>query len=227
MSVPLLIEWYRKLPDVHKGIDDPDFSSHRMRQALRKFCRRINSRYNEGTLQRLLFDSSPEVRRAAALALGLVGSYDSNDALAKLLHDDDDVAARIAADSMWEIWFRSGPQRQTRELQTILHLADFEQILAALQDLIHEAPEFIEAVNQRAILFFRMGEYQRSIADCEQVLQKNPHHFGAQAGMAECYLRLNRPHAALQAFRLALAINPRLNHVREMVRNLQAALEES
>jgi tetratricopeptide (TPR) repeat protein len=225
--MPLLIEWYRKLPDVHKGIDDPDFSSHQMKQPLRKLRQRVAGRYNEGTLQRLLADANVEVRRAAALALGLAGTFDSNDALAKLLHDEDDLVARIASDSLWDIWFRAGPSKQTQELQNILHLPDFEQILAGLQDLIRQAPDYVEAINQRAILYFRRGEYQRSIEDCERVLERNPHHFGAQSGMGECYLRMNRPHAALQAFRLALAINPRLGHVKEMVRNLEAALEES
>ena len=63
--------------------------------------------------------------------------------------------------------------------------------------LIKRAPGFAEAYNQRAILHFRMKEFQKSVADCEKVLKLNPLHFGALGGMAQCYINLRRPRAAL------------------------------
>ena len=71
-----------------------------------------------------------------------------------------------------------------------------------------------------------MGEFRRAIADCETVLRLNPHHFGAAAGMAQCYLKLNRPRAALRSFRTALEINPNLDDVEEAVRALEEVLGE-
>ena len=95
---------------------------------------------------------------------------------------------------------------------------DDAQALAALDDLIAEAPNFAEAHNQRAILFFRRGEFARSVSDCQQALRLNPYLFGAAAGMGQCYLKLKKPRAALRAFRQALEINPSLDHLRDAVR---------
>jgi tetratricopeptide (TPR) repeat protein len=96
----------------------------------------------------------------------------------------------------------------------------------SLNDLIRTAPGFAEAYNQRAILHFRLEQYDRSVADCQAVLRLNPHHFGAQAGLGQCYLRLRRHRAALRAFRVALRINPHLDGIAETVRALENALGE-
>ncbi|MBL8867233.1 MAG: tetratricopeptide repeat protein, partial [Planctomycetia bacterium] len=111
-------------------------------------------------------------------------------------------------------------------LQQAMQLGDFAQTLAALDDLIREAPEFAEAYNQRAILLFRRGEFARSAADCKAVLRMNPYHFGAAAGMGQCYLKMNKPRAALRAFRQALELNPALVDLRDAVQALRQALGE-
>jgi len=40
-------------------------------------------------------------RRAAVLSLGLIGTYDSNAAVAALLHDEDPLVQRFASDALW------------------------------------------------------------------------------------------------------------------------------
>ena len=60
--------------------------------------------------------------------------------------------------------------------------------------------------------------------DCESTLRLNPHHFGAAAGLGQCYLKLGKPRAALRAFHTALAINPGLDQLRDTIRSLEEAL---
>lgn len=221
----LLVDAYEKLPQPRLG-DDPDLLMAGMQSAMREFREDVKSRYSEGTLQRLL-QTSPEnrTRRAAALALGLVGSIrGSNAALGKALHDDDSFVRKLAADSLWEVWFRGTAPDHGLLLRQAATLPDFSQAMAAFDDLIRESPDFAEAYNQRAILYFRRGEYVRSAGDCETVLRLNPFHFGAAAGMGQCYLRMNRPKAALRAFRQAVGINPNLDEVAIAVQQLEAAL---
>src|SRR5262245_31936221 len=196
-----------------------------MHDSLRSFRRQVLSRYTEGTLQRLLTHHDAETRRAAVLSLGLIGTMDSNAALAKALRDSDPVVARMTSDALWQLWFRGGTDQQNAELQRILHLPDFLQILAGLDDLAREAPRFAEVYNQRAILYFRRGEFSRSIADCERTLELNAIHFGAQAGMGQCYLKLRKPKAALRAFRQALESNPTLTHLAETIESLERSVE--
>jgi tetratricopeptide (TPR) repeat protein len=221
----LLVAWYRELPELQAG-DDQDLWSTRMNKALRGFRRRVRNRYSEGSLQRLLSNPDVEVRRSAVLALGLTGSFDSNAFLARMLHDDDELVSRTASDSLWEIWFRGGPDDANLELHRVMHLPDLLQVLAGLDEIVREWPEFAEAWNQRAILYFQRGEYQRSAADCERAIELNPYHFGAQAGMGQCFMKLRKYSAALRAFKLALEINPTLSHLSETIRALENVVDE-
>jgi tetratricopeptide (TPR) repeat protein len=224
VSGALLVEYYRLLPRLEPS-DDPDLWAARMHDALRSFRQRLIARYSEGTLQRLLGHGDEETRRAAVLALGLVGTMDSNAALARVLHDPNPAPARMAADALWQIWFRGGTEEQNAELQRVLHLPDFLEILGGLNELAREAPEFAEVFNQRAILYFQRGDFLRALADCERTLELNPYHFGAQAGMGQCYMKLRKPRAALRAFRQALATNPILTHLSETIESLERSVD--
>jgi tetratricopeptide (TPR) repeat protein len=224
VSGALLVEYYRMLPRLQPS-DDPDLWAARMHDALRSFRQRLLTRYTEGTLQRLLGHVDEETRRAAVLGLGLIGTMDSNAPLARVLHDVDPAPARMAADALWQIWFRGGTEEQNAELQRVLHLPDFLEILAGLDDLAREAPRFAEVFNQRAILYFQRGEFLRSLADCERAIELNPFHFGAQAGMGQCYLKMRRPRAALRAFRQALETNPRMTQLSETIESLERSVD--
>jgi tetratricopeptide (TPR) repeat protein len=160
------------------------------------------------------------------VALSFVGTMDSNSHVASMLHDEDGIVREHASDALWEIWFRGGTNDQNELLLQILSLADFQQILENLNELIRVAPNFSEAWNQRAILYFRRGDYLRAIHDCEKVLQLNPFHFGAQAGMGQAWLKLRRYRSALRAFEMALQINPTLDDLRETIRDIRQAIEE-
>ena len=226
MSIPLLVESFAKLPQPRPG-DDPDLLQAGIQAAMREFRDEVREKYTEGTLQRLLTDGDELARRAAALALGFEGTMRSNPALAAALRDDDPSVRQFAADSLREVWLRGDEADHGPRLQQALATADHTRAFAALSELIREAPDFAEAYNQRAVLHFQRGEFRQSAADCEATLRLNPAHFGAAAGLGQCYLRLNRPRAALRAFRQALAIYPGLDEVRDAVRELEAALGEA
>ncbi len=51
------------------------------------------------------------------------------------------------------------------------------------------------------------------MADCAEVLKRNPNHFGALSGYGQLYLQLDEPEKALQYFERAYAINPGMNGV--------------
>lgn len=223
MADPLIVNFYRKLPQPTPA-DDEELWQAGAQEAMREFRQSVKNNYTEGTLQRLMSHPTVEVRQAAVLALGLVGTMQSNAAIAGGLKDEDALVRRFAHDALWEIWARGGDPDHCWQLQQALQQADHAQTLELLNELIHDAPDFAEAINQRAIVLFRRGEYARSVTDCKTALRLNPYHFGAAAGMGQCYLKLKKPRAALRAFQQALAINPDLDHLREAVKALQEAL---
>ena len=224
MSIPLLVELYRQLPE--RSNEDSDAWLVRYHSAISTFRKKAAARYTEGTLQRLLDSEDAEVRQATVLALGLLGSMDSNSHLAACLHDGDDRVCELATSALWSVWFRGDSEDNAQELQRLVRLKDRGKALAGLDALIERAPRFAEAFNQRAILFYQMKYFEKSVADCERVLALNPYHFGAQVGLAHCLLQLGRQRAALKAFRQTRKLHPRMQGVSETIRALEEALDD-
>lgn len=220
MSNSLLVESFEKLPQPRPG-DDPDLLRAGVQEAMCEFRDIVRDRYTEGTLQRLLQSGDVPARRAAVMALAFIGTMKSNPILARALRDEDAVVRNSASDAMWDLWFRGGSRDQNWQLQRALLLNDPAEAIAALDELIKAAPDFAEPYNQRAILHYRRGDFTRAVADCEVVLRLNPVHFGAASGMGQCYLRMNRPRAAVHAFRQALDIFPDLDEVKETLREIE------
>ena len=73
-------------------------------------------------------------------------------------------------------------------------------------------------------MYYLAGQYDKSIADCHEVLKRNPRHFGALSGMGQIYLQLEDDENALQWYRRALEVNPNMLGVEMNVRMLEERL---
>lgn len=229
MVQPLLLEYYNLLPE-RQTDEAPQVWATRFRRKLLRFKRAIQARYYESTLLRVLHSHNPDVRQAAVLALGLTGSLSCNRALSDRLFDEDPIVRQLASDGLWAVWFRADTKENNEELQRLMHepleQVGFDNLLAGYDALIQKAPTFAEALNQRAILHFRVGNFGKSVADCEKVLRLNPFHFGAASGMAQCFMKQKKFRAALRSFRRAHRLNPNLDGVKEAIASLEQILGE-
>ena len=193
------------------------------RQDLAEFTSRVSERYAQGTLERLAEHTDPEMRRAAVVALGLLGDYDVNRVMGQALLDKDQTVRVLAEKGIRRVWARAGSEEDCRELEIVIRLNSAQRYKEASRratDLIEKAPWFAEAWNQRAIARFALKQFAESIRDCHQTLEINPYHFPAASGMGHAYLRLNNSAAALECFRRALRLNPDLKAVRAEIDRL-------
>ena len=69
-----------------------------------------------------------------------------------------------------------------------------------------------------------LGEYEKSLADCDQVMTRNPYHWGALSGYGMIYVELDQPGRAVEYFEKALAVNPNLTSVQQALETLKALL---
>ncbi len=197
---------------------------------LDQFREQVTVRYTEGTLGRVL-TSSPSVtaRRAAVLALGVVGSFEpSNAFLGKALRDDDAIVRSMAESALWAIWFRADTPENNQRLDQIRLLIGNQRLDAAVKSatlLIARAPKFAEAYNQRAIALFIQGQFAASAEDCQRVLKLNPYHMGAISGLAQCQIQLDQPREALRTLRRASSLQPHSQSIRDQIRVLEAQIE--
>lgn len=190
------------------------------------FRRRVAARYTEGTLCRLTTSGAADARRAAVVALGLIGSYEVNPVLGRALRDRDPIVRRLAQSALWAVWFRADSPENVAALHRVARLLDEERVEDAIRlasELVGRSPRFAEAYNQRAIAYFTLGRYEESASDCRRVLERNPYHTGALAGLAKCYLELGRPADALEAFRRAYELQPYDEALRETILVLERA----
>eukprot|EP00873_Tetraselmis_striata_P012774 jgi/Tetstr1/433038/TSEL_022375.t1 len=68
------------------------------------------------------------------------------------------------------------------------------------------------------------GGHQQQQADCEAVLQREPHHFGALSGMGLCLYKMGDLPAALDAFDSTVRVHPGLTEIRKLAEQIRAKL---
>ncbi|MBW4676047.1 MAG: tetratricopeptide repeat protein [Desmonostoc geniculatum HA4340-LM1] len=135
----------------------------------------------------------------------------SINSLLEELKNPDATVREQATRKIWRIWFQQkgiyGLERIDRS-QKLLDAGEIAEAETALTELLREQPDFAEAWNRRAFLYYSIGDYQKSLADCQMVVQINPIHFGALHGMGLCYAALGKYSEAIRAFKRALEIQP-------------------
>jgi tetratricopeptide (TPR) repeat protein len=102
---------------------------------------------------------------------------------------------------------------------------DFELAIRLLNAIIDMRPDFIEAWNRRATLYYMRKDFTRAIGDIREVLAREPRHFGALAGLGIILQEFGDDKRALDAFRRALAIHPHIERVPDMVKRLSDKID--
>lgn len=147
---------------------------------------------------------------------------DRLDSLFARLHvsTDPQSAQKIESD-IWAIWSSSdSPTAEVLLRQASRAMGDGapEQALDILNTLIGAYPDFAEAWNRRATLYFEMKRDDLALKDISKVLELEPRHFGALAGRGLIYQREKNYSAALDAFNEALDINPGMDAIKDAVK---------
>ena len=148
------------------------------------------------------------------------------EALAALRGDDPALAARAEA-ALWELWCRSGIPEVDRLLRDGIDAMERHELgeaVALFTRIIERAPDFAEGWNKRATARYVAEEYAGAVADCEETLARNPHHFGALSGQGLCHMALGQFREAAALFRRALTVHP---HLTAAAHNLATALSET
>jgi tetratricopeptide (TPR) repeat protein len=135
-------------------------------------------------------------------------------------------AAPVEAE-IWAIWSET-PDPQSAGLLArateAMGRRDHPAALEALNELVRREPDFAEAWNKRATLYYVIGDYRASVEDIQRTLALEPRHFGALSGLGLIYLTINDPEAAVRSFEAALAIHPYMTGARANVERLKDEL---
>ena len=140
----------------------------------------------------------------------------------------DETSAKHVEARIWAIWLQT-PSDTVALLMTrakaAMEAQNSDVALKLLDAVVHLRPDYIEGWNRRATLYYLRNDYAHSLSDIEQVLAREPRHFGALAGLGMIMQDLGDDKRALDAFRKALAVNPHLDKVPDLVKILSEKVE--
>src|SRR5215469_5493513 len=140
----------------------------------------------------------------------------------------DDVTAKAIEERIWVLWTNS--QSDTANLlmtrvKTAIEAKDTDLAIRLLDSIIKVKPDYVEAWNRRATIYYMKKDYGRSLADIREVLKREPRHFGALAGLGLILQDLGDNKQALEVYRRALILYPRMERIPELVKTLQEKVE--
>jgi tetratricopeptide (TPR) repeat protein len=168
-------------------------------------------------------------RAEAVVWLANRGAMSDAPLLHERLRDESPFVRAYAERGLWLLWARSGDAaidelmaRGTEEMQSGQHAKAVETFTS----VIEEKPDFAEAWNRRATVHYLAGDFERSIADCGEVLKRNPLHFGALSGMGQIFFQLQDYDQALAWYRRALEVNPNMTGVELNIKGIEELLRD-
>ena len=92
------------------------------------------------------------------------------------------------------------------------------EAIATFSEVIQRKPAFAEGWNKRATALYLAGEYQRSLADCDEVSSAIRATSARSRARGQIYHELEEHEQALGWFRRALEVNPNMGAIEAEVR---------
>ena len=175
--------------------------------------------------------AAPDAETRAEALAWIAGHGTQGDAavLREHLTDDSAYVRNVAEQALWALWSRSGDDAVDGLLAAgveQMRTGDLDAAVATFSAVITQKPEFAEGWNKRATALFLAGEFRRSLADCDEVLKRNPLHFGALAGYGQIYFQLEQYERAIAYWKRALEVNPNMSGVETSIRATEQLIEE-
>ena len=140
----------------------------------------------------------------------------------------DDASAKSIEDRIWALWLASGSDTANLLMSRAKQAVEAENVglaLRLLDAIIEIRPKYVEAWHRRATLFAMKKDYAGALADLRQVLRREPRHFGALVQLGAVMQDIGDEKNALDAYRKALAIHPRLKGVADKIQTLADKVE--
>jgi len=144
----------------------------------------------------------------------------------KIAPDED--SAKAIEDRIWALWVVSGSDTCNLLMSRVKDATDdkdYGLAIKLLDAVIDLKPDYVEAWNRRATVHYLEQDYGHALADIREVLTREPRHFGAWSGLGMMLEDLGDEKHALEAYRKALAIDPHLENIPEVVRKLTEKVE--
>lgn len=140
----------------------------------------------------------------------------------------DAETAKLVEGRIWSLWMISPSDTATllmSRVRTAVEAKNLDLAVTLLDSIVTLRPDYVEAWNRRATINYMRKDYNRALDDIRQVLAREPRHFGALAGLGLIMQDLGEDKRALEVYRKAIAINPYLPRVPDLIKTLGEKVE--
>jgi tetratricopeptide (TPR) repeat protein len=140
----------------------------------------------------------------------------------------DAASAKHIEDRIWAVWTGAGGDTANLLMSRAKVATDAQNVdlaLKLLDAIVEIKPDYVEAWNRRATIHYMKKDLGRSLADLQQVLMREPRHFGAMAGLGLIMQELGDDKRALDVYRRLIAIHPHMQRIPDLMKTLQSKVE--
>ena len=138
-------------------------------------------------------------------------------------------SAKLLEEKIWLIWNKhptSNKLTERLEFGTeLMQYGDYNYALKVFDNIIVTDPQWSEAWNKRATVYFLMNQLTNSLDDIDKVLNIEPRHFGALSGQARIFIKLQKYEKAIKSIESALKFYPSFKS-RDMIPHIERLIRE-
>ena len=112
---------------------------------------------------------------------------------------------------IWDIWYEVDDPKVIEYFEKgiqAMRIRNYPLAVRFFNNLIEEDPNFAEAWNKRATVYFMMGDFDKSMQDIIKTLELEPRHFGALDGMGLIFIHQGQYQQAIDVYDKMLEIFP-------------------
>ena len=131
---------------------------------------------------------------------------------------------------IWNIWHETNDIKIEADFyrgMESLRTRDFIMSIAFFTRVIEEKPNFAEAWNKRATVYYMMGDFDKSMYDINETLKLEPRHFGAMDGMGLIFMHLHQYEKAIKIYEQMLEIFPNNQTIKNKKKLMEKYLSKS
>ena len=142
---------------------------------------------------------------------------------------DHEEINKVTTD-IWTIWLETNDLFIKEDFNTgleLMKLGYYKESIFMFTKVIKKNSNFAEAWNKRATAYYIVGNFDSSINDIKETLEREPRHFGAIDGLCAIFIQMKEYEKAAKAYKKMLKIFPKDKIVKEKYDNIIKLFSQS
>ena len=131
---------------------------------------------------------------------------------------------------IWKLWStHPNNEKLTKMLNegsNLVNKQKLEEAIVIFSKVIDLDPEWAEAWNKRATVYYMVGDFQKSQDDINKVLEFEDRHFGALAGQGLVNIQLENYEKAIMSYEKVQQIYPSMKSPTIMIKRIKKLIKQ-